>query len=260
MTEFVVSIFRLENTRGYAVPIINTGFRERDSGDEWNVVCGGTRAYITRSSGDLDKDLAEQSDDSHFVARRLVAALLLASAGLFQPKAMGRLVLWDINQDFKWTTHLDRQDPEAPDLSELIKAVDDWWTVLTQHTVLRRVAEDLHLALSQPGESLVFVYRGLEWIVKHFGIRWEDLATGIGVPFTEIRALKQLANDETGVRHGSKSGIKLRAMRENYGTWPCALVDAINFARQKLESSYTPMSPKEAALVVARAMSVVPYE
>lgn len=260
MTEFVVSVFRLENTRGYSAPVINTGFEERDSGDGWHVICGGTRVYIARISGAIDKDFAEQSDDSHFVARRLTAALLLGGAGLFQYKATGRVILWDINQDFKWTVHLDRPDPDASEMPDITKASDEWWAALTQHTVLRRAAEDLHIALSQPAESLIFVYRGLEWIVKSFGIKWEDLATGIGVPFSEVRALKQLANDETGVRHGSKSGAKLRAVPENYGTWPCALLDAINFARQRLEGSYTPMSPKQAGAIVAKAVSAVAYE
>jgi hypothetical protein len=53
---------------------------------------------------------------------------------------------------------------------------------------------------------------------------------------------------------------KLRAVPENYGTWPCALLEAINLARQRLESSYTPMSPQHAGKIVAKAVSVIPYE
>lgn len=261
MTDLVISVFRLTCKRLSPVPHVSVGYRERQSGDEWHVLAGGSRAYAVRISDALSEDHGDQSADSHFIIRRLTATLLMGGAGLYQAEATGRFMIHRIDREFPWTVHLDEPDPDAAPLSEEQNArFQDWWSALTQHTVLRRAAEDAHLALSLPHEALIFVYRGMEWIVKHFGIRWETLAHEIGVPRGEIRVLKQLANDETGVRHGSRSGQKLRAMLENYGSWVCALVEAINVARERLEPEYVRMTSQVAGRIIAKAVAVVPYE
>lgn len=261
MTDFVISVFRITSRRLHPLPSVGVGYRERESDDEWHVLAGGSRAYAVRISKALSPNHAEQSADSHFVMRRLTAALLMGDVGLYEAEATGRFMIHQIDGDLHWTVHLDAPDPDAPALSDEQRvAVQDWWSALTRHTVLRRAAEDAHLALSVPHEALVFVYRGMEWIVKHFDMRWDVLADEIGVAGREIRALKQLANDETGVRHGSKSGQKLRAMLENYGSWVCALIDAINVARQRVEPGYVRMTPQTTGRIVARAVTVVPYE
>lgn len=78
-----------------------------------------------------------------------------------------------------------------------------------------------------PHEALVFVYRGLEWLVEGMGFTWEGIAKELGGTKNDIRELKKTANVETGVRHASKSGMKLRASPENYGTWVAGLFDII---------------------------------
>ena len=89
---------------------------------------------------------------------------------------------------------------------------------------------------------------------------WEELARDIGVHPKEIRELKKTANVETGIRHASKSGKKLRADIGNYGTWVCGLFDAINAARARLEAGFHSMSPEEVADAVLRGAPIIPYE
>jgi hypothetical protein len=66
-----------------------------------------------------------------------------------------------------------------------------------------------------------------------------DLAEGIGVPLKNLKQLGEMANVGSGVRHASKTGIKMRANLESYSTWIAGLVDAINFARKKVEHDLT---------------------
>lgn len=104
------------------------------------------------------------------------------------------------------------------------------------------------------------MYRGLEWLVVGLGLSWEDLAKDLGVPVSELRDRKKTANADTGVRHAAKSGIKMRANAGNYGSWVCALFDAINVARARLEPGFKPMNSREVAEAVMRAVSAVPYD
>jgi hypothetical protein len=57
----------------------------------------------------------------------------------------------------------------APDTDVLY----GWILALCNHTVLRRAAEDAHAAIMNPHEALVYVYRGLEWLVEGMDYSWE---------------------------------------------------------------------------------------
>ncbi|HYW44330.1 MAG TPA: hypothetical protein VE959_15825 [Bryobacteraceae bacterium] len=59
--DFVVSVFQLINRRGYFVPAFNFGYGERDTGAEWRISCGGTRAYMVRFATPLDRNMDEQA-------------------------------------------------------------------------------------------------------------------------------------------------------------------------------------------------------
>ena len=89
---------------------------------------------------------------------------------------------------------------------------------------------------------------------------WEELAGDLGVPVSELRDLKKAANVDTGVRHAAKTGVKMRANAGNYGSWVCALFDAINAARVKLDSEFKPMTAAQVSEAVARAVPTVPYD
>jgi hypothetical protein len=205
--------------------------------------------------------MTEQAADSHFMASRVASALLLGGLGLFQPEPMGRLLFTGVGDCVTYDCHFDLPDPQPPKSSdEVIKRVYGWLGALCSHRALRRAADDARLALSHPHEALLYIYRGLEWLVVGLGMKWEDLAADCHVSLADVRDLKRAANHETGVRHATKTGAKMRADPDNYGSWACGLFDALTAARERLESGYTRMGPQEVADAVMRAMSVVPYE
>jgi hypothetical protein len=187
---------------------------------------------------------------------RVQSALLLAGKGLFQAQAVGRIFLESIQDETNWFTQLDLPTSKADVATDVVY---DWIKALTAHTMLRRAAADAHYALSHPYEAGTFVYRGLEWLVVGEGRSWEDLAPDIGVSKSQVRDFKKLVNVDYGVRHASRSGEKLRADVQNYGTWVCALIDAINATRSRLESGYKPAAPETVAEAVVLAMLVDPY-
>jgi hypothetical protein len=127
------------------------------------------------------------------------------------------------------------------------------------HTFIYRAAEDAILALRMPTEAFVFIYRGFEWIEDGLRISKRDLAEGIGVPLKNLKQLGEMANVGSGVRHASKTGIKMRANLESYSTWIAGLVDAINFARKKVEHDFVPMTAKEVAESLSVAVKIRPY-
>lgn len=89
MSDIVVNVFHLSNNRGYTVPPLNFTYEERSTGHEWRVTCGGTRGYFVRIGDKLDSELYEQAADSHFMADRIVCALLLGQAGSLVPRRWG---------------------------------------------------------------------------------------------------------------------------------------------------------------------------
>lgn len=243
------------------MPLLNIHYVEKGTGLSWVVSCGGTRGYAVRHGEKLDENLDNQAADSHFMMRRVESALLLGGVGLFQAVASGRLIFRNVQGEISWTTHLDWPDLIAEKVSTVDPAATyDWFSALTNHTVLRRAADDAHLALSNPHEALIFVYRGFEWLVVGTGMSWDDLAKDVGVSVNEIRDLKKTANVDTGVRHAAKTGIKMRASSDNYGSWVCGLLDAINATRARLESGFVKMTAEQAGQAVARAIPAVPYE
>lgn len=91
MPDCVASVFRLSNARGYSVPPLNVDYHEKDTGAQWRLTCGGTRAYVVRIGEGLTDNINEQAEDSHFMIQRITSSLLLGRAGLFQAEAAGRL-------------------------------------------------------------------------------------------------------------------------------------------------------------------------
>jgi hypothetical protein len=112
--DFVVSVFRLINRRGYSLPAFNFGYQERDTGTEWRANCGGTRAYLVRYATRLDRDMDEQAAESHFMMRPVTGALLMSGFGLFQAEPAGRVMFTDVWGDVvHWTAYIDHPDPDV---------------------------------------------------------------------------------------------------------------------------------------------------
>ena len=175
MTDFAINVFRLVNLRGYSVPSLNIDYIEIGTGAKWRMTCGGSRAYLVRFGASLEHSFNDQSADSHFMVSRITSSLLLGGAGLFQAEAMGRLLFEGIEGKVVWHSHLDLCDPMSKEQSDgITDSVYDWCRALCQHTILRRAADDAHLALTYPHEALVFVYRGLEWLKLGLKVTWKD--------------------------------------------------------------------------------------
>jgi hypothetical protein len=81
MPDVVVSVFRLTNNQSRRAPVFNVEYHERDSDVVWEMVFGGSRAYLARFGGKLDRDLDEQAAESHFMVRRFTSSLLLTARG-----------------------------------------------------------------------------------------------------------------------------------------------------------------------------------
>jgi len=262
-SSLVVSVFELANRLGYLVPPLNLRYDESDTGKRWFISCGGTRCYVARGEASHAVDLSEQAADSHFLMSRIVAALLLSSGGLFDFQLKGRLVFHGSDP-----FHFDSAIEFEPFLTDEIKRVHSafstetfsgWLKAIVAHRFLYRATEDAVLALRMPTEAFVFIYRGFEWIQDGLKISKRELADGIGVPENNLKQLGQLANVESGVRHASKTGAKLRASLGNYSTWIAGLLDAINFARKRVEPAFAPMSAKEVAEALSIAVKIHPY-
>lgn len=261
MTDMVVSIFELQNTRGYSVPLFQIQYQEADTGIEWRIDCGGTRGYLARLGSKLDADFDAQAADSHFMIQRIVTALLISGSGLFEAKPVGRFSFQGLEGKFTWISHINMKEPYAPpEKLDPSAPFFDWYGAICAHNVLRRALDDVYLALRYPHEAFVFVYRGFEWVRTALKLSWEDIASDVGVSVAEIKELGKLANYETGVRHASKSGEKLRADPVNYGTWVAGLIDVVNAARKRLEPDFERMDAATVAKTLTKAVPITAYE
>jgi hypothetical protein len=260
MTDLVTSVFRLSNARFRMAPKVDFNYLEKETGIRWHIIAGCSRAYLLRFGVGLaamEADALErQNADSYFMMSSLRSAFLLGGKGLFQAAAVGRLFFKCIQDQAEWFAQLDFPTTEHD-------VADDrtygWLKAFAKHTMLRRAAADAHSALSHTHEAGTFVYRGLEWLVVGEGRSWDDLASDMGVSKADVRDFKRLMNVDYGVRHASRSGVKLRANLQNYSTWVCALIDATNATRSRLEPGYEPEAPEMVAEAVIAAMPADPY-
>jgi hypothetical protein len=78
------------------VPAFNFSYQEKGTDIAWRCTCGGTRAYLIRFGTPLSHDMDEQAAESHFMARRITASLLLSGFGLFIPEPTGRVLFTDV--------------------------------------------------------------------------------------------------------------------------------------------------------------------
>jgi hypothetical protein len=240
--------------------MLQVQYDEKDSHIHWYLISGGTRGYTARF-GDLDVDSPDQAADSHFMMRRVTTALLLGGAGLFQSSAVGRLSFKGLDHRVEWSTQIDQSDVAPPTESPDVQAaVGDWFRAICGSTVLRRAGDDAHIALTHPHEAYVYVYRGLEWIKEGLSISWQEIAADIGCSEKDIREFKKTANFNSGVRHASQTGGKLRANAEGYSLAVAALFDAIFGARKRLDPAFVPLPPEKRAEAIMKAIPIVAYD
>lgn len=260
MPDVVISVFKFENNKGYFVPKIELQYLEKDTGVQWTINCGGTRGYFVRFGDNLNKDFDEQAADSHFMANRVTTALFLSGCGLFQAKSMGRVIIEDICfPEMKVTTHVDLWDrPGKPEEEKQINIeFADWYKFICDNTLFRRAADDAYAALLNPVEADFFIYRGMEWLLKAARIKWQELASDIGITFNEIRNFKKQVNHDLGQRHGIDSGIKRRVEIKTYGPLIADFIYGLGNVRKRTDKSFPGLTPDKAAEIVKKALSFV---
>ena len=260
MPDVVISIFRLENDRGFFVPKFNIHYVEKETEIQWFINCGGTRAYFVRIGSELGSDFEAESADSHFMANRVVIALFLGGLGLFKLKAMGRMLFEDIGfEELRFHSHLDLGDIEEEEKKQEIEQLTDWYTFICLNNLFRRAADDAYSALLYPVEASFYVYRGMEWLLRAGNIGWRELADDMGISFKEIKEFKRIVNVELGQRHGVDSARKLRAQTRQYGMLVADFVQGICKVRKRVDKDYKVPSPKDVSKIVMKAIPLVPY-
>lgn len=261
---FVFSVFELTNKLGYFVPSLNIRYDERNTGNSIFISGGGTRLYISRVGNTLEQSYDSQAADSHFIVDRVISALLISGAGLFWASSKGRLFVETPVDKLRWDSHLDLE----PFYNERVRKVHDefdedeflsWFQFICQNTPIRRALYDVIQAIKNPVEAFVYIYRGFEWLKKGLNLSWNEIARDLGVTTKQIKAVGQIANDESGVRHASTSGVKQRASLETYGTWIAGLIDAIESARARIDKTYTASDSKRIANKLTVAIQYDPY-
>lgn len=264
ISTFVSSVFELMNTAGYFVPGFNIQYDERDTGNAYFITGGGTRLYITRVGDNLEQSRDAQAADSHFIADRVIAALLISGAGLFWANSRGRIFLEAPVDTLRWDSQVDLQPFYSDRVCAVYDAFDEdefasWFRFICENTSVRRALHDAVQAIKDPVEAFVYIYRSFEWLKKGLNLSWGEIASDVGVTTKQIKEMGRIANDETGVRHASKSGVKQRASLLTYGTWIAGLIDAIESARARIDKSYTASDSKRIAEKLKVALQCYPY-
>jgi hypothetical protein len=258
-----LTVFELRNDRGYFAPSANVQYDEKGNVISWFLTLGGTRCYVACVGRLSDAKIEETKADSHFMIHRVISSLVIARAGLFEPVVRGRVVFPAVDGQ-RWASEIDYDLPWSDEVGRVHASFEPqnfkgWITSIIENTFLRRALDDAVLALRYPVEAFVYIYRGFEWLESGLKISKKEMASAIKVELNNYRELGKIANVESGVRHASKTGLKSRAVPESYGTWICGLIDAINYARFKLDPSFVVMTPTEVAEVVHIAANMHPY-
>jgi hypothetical protein len=256
----VLTIFEMKNETGYYVPRFNFRFYERDTKLQWYITFGGTQAYVMRFDPDTNIITEEAVADSHFMINRVISALMISRAGIFIPIVRGRIFFNEVHT-LNWTSQILLEISYSDEVHRVHgnfneKNFEGWLTAIISQTFLRRAMDDVVLALKSPTEPFLYIYRGFEWLEDGLKISKKEMAAAVGVELKEFKQLGRIANQlDAGVRHASRTGTKMRPDFGTYSTWICGLIDAVNYARNKLDRSFTVMSPTDVADAVKISLS-----
>lgn len=163
----------------------------------------------------------------------------------------------------QWGVDLRPNDPHAKiENDERIRAsLADWFGACSKNIMIRRSLDDLYNSLLYPKEAPLFVYRAMEWIKEGMGIQWEDIPRYLNLPESEMREFKKLLHDpQVAVRHGRKSGKKLRANAALFGAWAANILEILNAIRKETEPDYSPMTPEQMGRLISRSAPMSIYE
>lgn len=261
----LVSVFELLNDRRYFAPIININYQEKNGERLWQIQLGGHRIYVLEFGHfkEISDDITEeQAVNAHLFVQTICACLVVTGCGLFRFRAVGRILLKSRGIE-EWGADLRPNDPNANIKSDeaIQETFEDWYGACTQNLMIRRSLEDLYNSLIYPKEAPIFVYRALEWIKEGMNLQWEDLPRYLNLPKKEIREFKKLLHHpEISVRHGRKSGKKLRADASLFGAWSANVLEILNAIRAETEPNYVPMTPTQMAEVISRCAPLTIYE
>lgn len=261
---FVCSVFALTGRAGYIAPPFTIQYDEEDTGNRFFIAGGAKRMYVSRVGNTLGQAIHDQAADSHFMADRVVAALLIGGAGIYRATPMGRIFVDTPLDALKWHCQIDTEPFYSEGVRAIHEAFDEaefgsWFVFICHNTPFRRALNDAVQAINNPVEAFVYIYRGFEWLRDGLSLSWRDIATDLGVTVKDIKALGQIANDETGVRHASKSGAKQRADLLTYGTWIVGLIDAIESARARVDITYIASDSNRIVDKIRVALPTDPY-
>lgn len=261
---YVCSVFELVNRCGYFAPGFNIQYDEKNTGNSNFITGGGTRLYISRVGENLDQSSDAQAADSHFLMDRVISSLFISGAGLFWARPKGRIFVEAPVETLRWDSQVDLEPFYSERVRAVHKAFDQdefgsWFQFICQNTPIRRALHDAVQAMNNPVEAFVYIYRGFEWLKKGLNLSWDDIANDVGVSTKQIKEVGRIANEESGVRHASKSGAKQRASLETYGTWIAGLIDAIESARARIDPGYTASDSKKIAQKLKVAVQYDPY-
>ena len=260
MPDVVTSIFCLENDWGLYIPKFDILYVEKDTGTKWLINCGGTRAYFIRIGSESGPDFEDECADSHFMVNRVVTSLFLGGFGLFRAKAMGRILFKDIgSKKLRFTTHLDLRSIEEIGEEQKIEYLTNWYKFICVNDLFRRAADDAYSALLNPVESMFYIYRGMEWLLRAGNIGWRELAEDMGVTFNQIKEFKRIANIELGQRHGIESARKMRTQIRECGMLVADFVYGICKVRKRVDNNYQVPTPGDVSKIVMKALPIVPY-
>lgn len=259
------SVFELLNERGYYAPIIDFHYQEKSGDRAWHVNIGGRRIYVL-GFGNFkrisDTTIEEEALNSHLFVQTICACLAVIGCGLFRFRAVGRIVLKAM-QAKEWGVDLRPNDPHAKiESDEVIKAAFvDWFGACSNDTMIRRSLDDLYNSLIYPKEAPIFVYRALEWIKEGMEISWDEIPRYLDLPQSEMKEFKKLLHDpEVAVRHGRKSGKKLRADAALFGAWSANILEILNAIRKEAEPDFSPMKPEQIAKAISRCAPLVIFD
>lgn len=259
------SVFEILNERGYYAPIIDIKYKEKSGDRVWHINIGGNRIYVL-AFGHFqkisDKAIEEEALNAHLFVQTICACLAVIGCGLFRFRAVGRILLKALEAK-EWGVDLRPNDPHAKiESDEAINAAfGDWFGACSNNTMIRRSLDDLYNSLIYPKEAPIFIYRALEWIKEGMEISWDDIPRYLDLPQSEMKEFKKLLHDpEVAVRHGRKSGKKLRPDAALFGAWSANILEILNAIRKEAEPDFSPMKPKEIAEAISRCTPLVIFD
>lgn len=235
MTEIDLFTYRHTHQR-VSVPALQFDYLEKDTENYWRIWGAGDLVYLYRIGERLSlRNDEERMMDAGLMVKRVECSLLLAKVGWFQFTCIAGWEFTGVETTSSSTVGCRLGKAESEDSSEVI----GWFQAFSQHSLLRRAAEDAHAALTIPSEAILFMYRGFEWLKKCLNVQWKELGEAVDIPQENVNYLKKIANDpDLAARHASESGQKVHFEQGVCSGWICGLLHGIVHARCKLDQTF----------------------